>query len=90
MEEQPNLKKASLAVEDVEPEEPRAEIEIHVKYLGEEYDIYEDGVDMSYGFWDALTDIVAGLDHDIREAREKRLKLKASLRGISDENDTDG
>jgi len=64
-----------------EIKEPKAKISIHVEYLGEEYDVNEDEMDVSCGFWDALGDVVAVLDYDIQEAREKRLKLKAELKG---------
>jgi len=66
---------------EISIEEPKAEVEIYVKYLGEEYEIFDD-LDVSYGFWEALGDMVAALDHDIRVAREKRLKLKATLKQV--------
>jgi len=84
MEKKPLPKKASLVIKDAEPEEtsleePKAEVEIYVKYLGEEYEIFDE-LDVSCGLGEAVLDAIAGLDYDIRVARIERSKLKAALK----------
>lgn len=59
--------------------EPKAEVNLTVTYLGKEY-VLGDELDVSFGLGEAMLDMIAALDYDISQEREKRLKLKATLR----------
>lgn len=57
---------------------PKAKVTVSVEYLGEYFE--EEGEVDGLNFWDDLGDVVAGIDYLVREAAEKRLKVKSALK----------